>query len=212
MYIRMNKKATAKRSYVSPLRAAAAEETHTRIVDAASRLLREADIVDFSLEAVAKAAGITRLTVYKQFGSRRGLLEAVFDQRASESGLGRIPEAMALADPRAALDRLIEIFCEFWSGDEGIGRLHDATVTDAEFAQALAARNERRRGAITVLIERIAPLADVASDQGRAAVDLIFGLTSYAMFRMLSTDRRSKAVCAIVKSACAAALGRLEPG
>src|SRR5882757_2955697 len=134
------------RPYTSSVRAAAAAAKRDRVIDAAARSLREdASIASFSLEAVAKAAGVTRLTVYKQFGSRRGLLEAVFDKLANEGGLGRIAEAMSLADPREGLNRLIEIFCAFWSGDEGIGRLHDATVTDSEFAQALAARNERRR-------------------------------------------------------------------
>jgi hypothetical protein len=67
---------------------------------------------------------------------------------------------MALVDPRAALDRLIEIFRGFWSGDEAVGRLHDAAAADAEFAQALAARHERRRNAIKVLVERMAPKVD----------------------------------------------------
>ena len=82
------------RPYVS---SAAAAEKRERVIDAASRLLREeANIAAFSLDAVAKAAGITRLTVYHQFGSRRGLLEAVFDKRARQGGLGRIPDAMAM--------------------------------------------------------------------------------------------------------------------
>jgi AcrR family transcriptional regulator len=89
------------RSYVSPIRDAAAAEKRARVIEMAGRLLRgKAGISSFSLDAVAKAAGVTRLTVYKQFGSRRGLLEAVFDDRARQGGLGRIAEAMAMADPR----------------------------------------------------------------------------------------------------------------
>jgi AcrR family transcriptional regulator len=208
----------ATRSYVSPLRTAAAGEKRARVIKAAGHLLREeASIAGFSLDAVAKTAGVTRLTVYKQFGSRRGLLEAVFDERAREGGLGRIREAMALADPHAALDHLIEIFCGFWSSDEAVGRLHDAAATDAEFAQALAARNERRRDAIAVLVGRMAPQIDNRARDYRRdyrdVVDLIFGLTSYAMFRVLRTDRAPEAVCTIVKSACSAVIDRLNgPG
>src|ERR1700682_4516179 len=112
------------RPYVSPIRDTAAAEKRARVVQAASRLLREqADVASFSLAAVAKAAGVTRLTVYNQFGSRRGLLEAVFDERAQQGGLSRIEEAMAMPDPGMALDRLVEIFCHFWSWDSAIGRL-----------------------------------------------------------------------------------------
>jgi AcrR family transcriptional regulator len=53
----------------------------------------------FSLDAIAKAADVTRLTVYNQFGSRRGLLEAVFDDIARRGRLHRLNDAMAESDP-----------------------------------------------------------------------------------------------------------------
>src|SRR5258705_13171826 len=147
----------ARRCYVSSVRTAEAAAKRDRVIGAAARSLREdASIATFSLDAVAKAAGVTRLTVYHQFGSRRGLLEAVFDEIARQGGLAQIPEAMAMPDPRAALDRLVEIFCAFWNRDSAVGRLHEAMGTDPEFAQALIGRNERRRKTVDVLVERIA--------------------------------------------------------
>src|SRR5947209_19909198 len=126
------------RRYNSPARDAATAQTRERIVAAAGKILGTAEgIHDFSLETVAKAAGVTRLTVYNQFGSRRALLEAVFDEIARQGGLAGIAQAMAMPDPHAALDRLIEVFCTFWSRDPAIGRLHDAMATDPEFAAAL---------------------------------------------------------------------------
>jgi AcrR family transcriptional regulator len=99
---------------------------------------------------------VTRLTVYHQFGSRRGLFEAVFGEIARQGGLAEIPDAMAMSDPRAALDCLVEIFCAFWNRDPAMGRLHEAMATDPEFAQVLIERNERRRKTVDVLVERIA--------------------------------------------------------
>src|SRR3954470_16120294 len=111
-----------KRNYVSSVRASAAAETRQRIIAAGAKLLRkDASIANFSLDVVAKAAGVTRLTVYNQFGSRRGLLEAVFDDIAREGGLHRLGDAMAMPDPCAALDRVVEIFCAFWSRDPAVG-------------------------------------------------------------------------------------------
>src|SRR3981189_161072 len=121
------------RPYRSAARDDASAVTRRRILGSAARLLRSKRSEGFSLEAVAKLAGVTRLTVYHQFGSRRALLEAVFDDRAAKGGLGRIPEAMRLADPRAALDRLVEIFCAFWSSDAAVGRLHAAAANDPQF-------------------------------------------------------------------------------
>ena len=151
---------------------------------------------------------MTRLTVYHQFGSRRGLLEAVFDEIARQGGLTEIADAVAMSDPHAALDRLVEIFCAFWNRDPAVGRLHEAMATDPEFAQALIGRNERRRKTVNVLVGRIA--GKTASPQARQdAVDLIFALTSFAMFAMLRVDRSVDDLCALVKSACRSALGPL---
>jgi AcrR family transcriptional regulator len=187
------------RRYVSPVRAAAAEQKRGQVVAAAARLLREGAIADFSMEAVAKLAGVTRLTVYRQFASRRGLLEAVFDDRAEAGGLHNIPRAMAMADPRAGLASLIGIFCTFWSSDEAVGRLNEAMAGDPEFAQAVAARNERRRRTMDTLVGRIAPNA--GADERRDAVDLLFGLTSYAMFALLRPGRRPDETGALIASA-----------
>jgi len=109
------------RRYVSSVRTAAAAAKRDHVLEAAARLLREdTSIAAFSLDAVAKAAGVTRLTVYNQFGSRRGLLEAVFDGIARQGGLTEIPDAMAMADPLMALDRLVQIFCGFWNRDRAV--------------------------------------------------------------------------------------------
>jgi AcrR family transcriptional regulator len=191
------------RPYASPARDAAAEETRLRLVAAATRLLRKSASDGVSLDAVAKAAGVTRLTVYNQFGSRRGLLEAVFDERAREGGLFRLADAVNLADPRAGLDRVIEIFCDFWSFDPSVGRLH--LVADAEFKGAVAERNERRRKVIATLVRRM----EGCAEDGAALdlVDTLFALTSYPMFGMLLVNGRSAAdVRALIKAICDSAI------
>lgn len=197
------------RIYVSPARNAAADEKRTRVLAAATALLRkEASISGVSMDAVAKAAGVTRLTVYNQFQSRRGLLEAVFDKIAGDGGLGRIAEAMTATDPGAAIDRLVEIFCDFWSHDEAIGRLSEAAASDPEFSQAIAERVERRRKSLTVLVERAFSKGEPAKSK-RDAVDLIFTLTSYPTFAMLSPGRSPEAICTILKAASRAAMARV---
>src|SRR2546421_7544074 len=195
-----------KRAYVSSVRSAAAAEKRDRVVEAAAKLLREdASIARFSLDTVAKAAGVTRLTVYNQFGSRRGLLEAVFDDIARQGGLHEIADAMAMPDPLMALDRVVEIFCGFWARDAAIGRLHEAMATDPEFAEALLERNERRRKLMKMLVGRVA--TKTASRRAReGAVDMIFALTSYPMFAMLKRGRPTSEVCHLAQSACRAAV------
>jgi AcrR family transcriptional regulator len=199
------------RPYVSHVRTAAAVAKRDRVIQAAARFLREEEsIAAFSLDAVAKAADVTRLTVYNQFGSRRGLLEAVFDDIARRGGLVRLDDALAEPDPREGLRQLIRIFCEFWGGDPAVGRLHDAMAIDPEFAQALLERNERRRQSLEKLVAKIVGDAASPSDQ-RDTIDMIFALTSYAMFRMLSSKRTTRAICALINDASTAAIDRIGP-
>ena len=129
---------------------------------------------------------------------------------ARHGGLHQLADAMTTADPRAGLDRMVEIFCGFWSRDSAVGRLHDAMATDPEFAEAVRERNERRRRGVTGLVDRIA--GKQASPQARKdAVDLIFALTSYPTFASLSAAGRSRdEVCRVVQRACHAALAPLS--
>jgi AcrR family transcriptional regulator len=199
-----------KRHYISSVRAAAAAEKRDRVIQAATKLLREnTNIAAFSLDAVAKAAGVTRLTVYNQFGSRRGLLEAVFDVIARQGGLTRIEEAMAMPDPRMGLDRLVEIFCHFWNRDSAIGRLQEAMSADPELARALIERNERRRKTLEILVARI-DRRKASSSARRDAVDLIFALTSYAMFANLCSNRPADEACRLIQAASRRALDPLQ--
>lgn len=199
-----------KRAYVSATRAQAAAEKRSQVIQAAARFLREEEsITSFSLDAVAKAANVTRLTVYNQFGSRRGLLEAVFDDIAHRGRLARLEDAATHPDPERGLEMIVRIFCEFWDSDPAVARLHDAMAIDQEFAQALVARNERRRPLIGELIARIAA-KNTPTSAKRDVVDLIYVLTSCATFRMLSGARSVAETCSLLTSATKAAVAKIK--
>src|SRR3989442_14145866 len=132
------------RPYRLGQRQVAADETRSRILNAArAQLETEAS---FSIDAVARRADVARMTVYYQFGSRRGLLEALFDDLAARGGVPQFPSAFPETDPMVALDRLIEIFAHFWTSAPGVPRrLRAIAVLDPELLQALVGRNELRR-------------------------------------------------------------------
>jgi AcrR family transcriptional regulator len=199
------------RPYVSSLRAEAASRTRGQLITATAQLLREQD--DFravTLDAAAKAAGVTRLTVYHQFGSRRGLLEAVFDELAVRGGLARIATAMAVADPAAGVDRLVMVFCEFWASDAAVGRLNEAAGADLELAEAVEQRNEARRHALSVLVGRYAAARSITAHRRAEVADLLYGLTGYAMFKALSPNRSPAAVCKLLQRIAARMLSDIE--
>src|SRR2546422_6186455 len=73
------------RPYRLGRRQAAVDQTRARILKAARALLVARGNTDFSIEAVARRARVTRATVYQRFGSRPNLLEALFDDLARRS-------------------------------------------------------------------------------------------------------------------------------
>jgi AcrR family transcriptional regulator len=200
------------RPYRSSRRRLAAERTRARLLRAASATLAAREVI--SLDAVAKRAGVTRLTVYNQFGSRRALLEAVFDKMAERGGLHRIGDAMTNPDPQAALQQIVEIFCDFWSVHRGaLWRLHAASATDPEFEESLRARNERRRHLLSVLVDRMMKGRRKRLEVVTELVDVLFALTSVAFFsEFRAGGRNTKAACHLIQALAADVVRRTLAG
>jgi AcrR family transcriptional regulator len=195
------------RPYRLGQRQVAADETRARVLAAArDQLARE---TSFSIDAVARRADVARMTVYYQFGSKRGLLEALFDLLAARGGLHQLPDAFGQSDPKLALDRLIEIFARFWSSDRVVmRRLRAMAALDPELGQVLHDRAEGLRNGLRVIVSRLpkgrAPVAET--------VDLLFALTSFESFDLLAgPDRTPEEVGPLVKRAAAAIVGP-KPG
>jgi AcrR family transcriptional regulator len=212
MYIQLwRSRDVSPRAYKSPTRVVAATKTRARIVTAAAATLGTAEGVrGFSLQAVADKACVTRLTVYNQFGSRRALLEAVFDDMATRGGLHRIPAVMAGPDPQAGLLEVIAIFCDFWSfNPDALDPLYAASASDPEFGASLRERNERRRRLIAVLVRRMAKDRKLRPKGLRDLIDVLFVLTSFPFFSQLTAEGRSaKAACGLIQGLATDALRR----
>jgi AcrR family transcriptional regulator len=203
------------RAYRSPSRTANANLTRMRIVDAAGTLLRAPEgFAQFSLEGVAKEARVTRMTVYKHFGSRRAILEAAFDDMATKGGLHRLETELSGINAREAVRRTITIFCDFWSFDRAaLVRLHATGVVDQDFEASLRERNERRRHLLVPLVRAMALESNPGIASERELVDVLFALTSVHMFDLLTCGHREcDAVCQLLQDMACDAVARLGFG
>jgi AcrR family transcriptional regulator len=83
-----------------------ARQSIAAVVDAAIRTLGERP--DASMDEIARAAGVSRQTVYAHFPSRDALIDAVIEQASAE--FAALFDAMELdqAPPAQALTRLLE--------------------------------------------------------------------------------------------------------
>ncbi len=150
-------------------------------------------VTRFTIDAVARQADVARMTVYYQFGSRVGLLEALCDVLADEGGIEQLREVFMGAGPEVMLRRLIEVFCAFWASNRIVmRRLHGMAAIDPEFAQVMDARHARRCKAVTAVVSRLSeahrtPLRFPTEE----AIDLLVLLTSFPTFENLAGSTRS---------------------
>jgi AcrR family transcriptional regulator len=179
------------RPYQPMQRKRAVDEGRERIVVAARELLEAEDDEPFSIDAVARRAGVARMTVYNQFGSKAGLLEALFDHLAVRGELVRMPELFAEKDPVKALDAFVALFGRFWTSNRRAHRrLRAAAIHDPELFAAIDSRNERRRRGLTELTRRLAAIA-TPTLPAVELVNVLFVLLSFETFDAMAGENRA---------------------
>ena len=90
------------RPYASELRREQASRTRERIVEATVRTLGRG-VSELSVPAVAREAGVSVPTIYRHFGTKSGLIAALFPHFSARSGLDRMPPIRSFADVAEAI-------------------------------------------------------------------------------------------------------------
>jgi len=155
---------------------------------------------EFSIEAVARRARVTRVTVYQRFGSRTKLLEALFDDLARQGGMWDLADAFRQPDPEAALARFVTTFARFWTAHRPIHRrLLALAALDVGLERTLRARQEWRRKGLRVIVSRLrqraGPPPAATEDE---TVDALFALTAFETFDLLAGPTRTPADVALI--------------
>jgi AcrR family transcriptional regulator len=197
------------RSYRSETREAAADRTRSRILAAALELLgSESGTAGFSLDAVARKAGVVRMTVYYQFGSKGGLLEALFDELAARGEIMRLRDVFfADRDPRRTLYDFIAVIGHFYDASRTvIRRLNALAALDPDIERALDARVDRRREGAREIVRRIVSAKGELVLGETEAVAALTMLTSVETFHALAGGGSFEAVVPLVQRLADAAL------
>ncbi len=180
------------RPYRLGQREAAVAQTRDRILDAARSLFAEAGFHGVGVEEVARRADVARKTVYYQFGSKRGLLEAVLANVEQRADLAeRIQAIVEQPDAVRALPAYLREVCRFWAGAQEVVRgLHGLAALDHDVAEVVAAHDGARRARLVGFVDRLAEQRGVGPGEARRQlVDVLWMLTSFETFDHLA--RRS---------------------
>jgi AcrR family transcriptional regulator len=180
------------RRYEQKLRAAAAEETRLRILDATRDRLRAAPSEPISVEKVAQDAGVARSTVYLIFGSRAGLFQALGRYLLERAGFDRIVAAVQLPDAREALEASMRAAVEVYADERDVARALSsmAQLNPEAVGGAFDVVEHGRAEGLLALASRLREQGQLRPElTPHEAADNLWVITSFDTFDQLYTGR-----------------------
>ncbi|UFJ40231.1 TetR/AcrR family transcriptional regulator [Brevibacillus humidisoli] len=91
-------------------------ETRQRILDAARRLMAQKGYVGATTRLIASAAGVNEVTIFRHFGSKEGILDAMVAEMEAAFPVLQQSLAQSYTDPREMLIRFgrtfFQVLCE----------------------------------------------------------------------------------------------------
>ncbi len=172
---------------MSPTRRELVRATRTRIVDAAGRLTRDRGAAGFSMDVLAKEAGVARATVYEHFRSKRSVLDELASSIARTVSMDEA--RIQSGDPLVALRDVLGAVCRHWAE-------HEERMSGLRTLTALTGGDQASEGIDDKELRRLME-ALAASGQMRAhwtieeAADALGALTSYATYERLRRAPRT---------------------
>ena len=187
-----------KRRYDNSRRQALVRATRLKVIEAATELFVELGYPATTIDAVADAADTPAPTLYRLFGSKRGLLAAVLDTAFGGDDepipfvdRPAVRAALAEPDPTVMLTLFARIVREFMERSSAIQHvLATAAYVDTEAAEMLVdIRRQRLTGQtriVAALEARGALDPDVSPSE---AADIVYMLLSPDVHRILTIER-----------------------
>ncbi len=175
------------RPYRLGKRQADVEDTRERIIEAARELFGQGGFYSVTLDDVAKTAGVARATVYYQFESKAGLLDAVVASIIQRVGTERAQRAREHPDAALGVQLYVREIVAFWSKEDVLVRnLHGLGDVDSEARRVIEQYDGTRKDVISWLVKRLDDQAKLRKglSQGNA-VDLLWMLTGFRSFDQL---------------------------
>lgn len=198
------------RPYRMGVREAAAAATGERILAAARELILGKNALSgFSMELVARAAGVTRVTIYHRFGSKGGLLGALLDGIAAEGQIGaHLARAFEREGAPEMAREFCRAFCELHARNRVLlRRLRAFGELDEELGAVIAGRDARRAADVNRLLHLLEPhlpeLARAHAERHR----VLLALTAFEFYDALAGGSESEEVAQILFDLVARVLG-----
>jgi AcrR family transcriptional regulator len=128
-----------------------------RVLEASERLIREDTFHSATMDELAAAAGVSRATLFNRFGSKLGVLQALFIRCMESPEMQAIREALAVENPVEAFEALIDAGCAMWEAHGFIQeQLQAIVVLEPEASALVEKQRDEHRADLRDLTRRLA--------------------------------------------------------
>ncbi|MEO0538426.1 MAG: TetR/AcrR family transcriptional regulator [Cyanobacteria bacterium P01_A01_bin.123] len=166
------------------------KRTREEILDAAWTLVSEKG-AEVSISEIAKAAGISRQSVYLHFGTRGGLLVALVRRADDRFEIKeRLFACFDIVDPRERLQESIRVWIDFVIKIHPVAKdLVRLRETDQDAATAWEDRMSDLRDWLTILIQSLKSDNELSDDWSiKEATEYLWASFSVQMWSLLTLD------------------------
>jgi AcrR family transcriptional regulator len=155
-------------------------------------LVREGNFYNASMEEIAERAGVTRVTLYRTFGSRQALIEGLFFEMVAAARLELLDRAFAVREVHESTRQVFRAYCEMFDElGESMPLALELARSDANMREIMGATYYGRRpAAVGRLAGRIVRDGFAVPGWSRNRIaDALMVLTSYEAYDTLITHR-----------------------
>jgi AcrR family transcriptional regulator len=184
-----------RRAYRSDHRRELAEQTRTRVLDAAAEIFEERGYGATSIAAIAAAAGVSPETIYVRFGNKRTLLGELVSRAVRGDDPAPVLEQPAFKAVAATTDQreqlrlfAADIVLRLERAAPLVGVVGEAARSEPELAELLERMHGGRLQNFRALVDVLARNGPLRVSKAEAA-DTIWALTSPALHQALTRVR-----------------------
>jgi AcrR family transcriptional regulator len=179
----------ATRSYTASRRRGSPASVE-RVLDAAEQLIREDAFHSATMDELAAAAGVSRATVFNRFGSKLGVLQALYARCIESPEMEAVMAAFEIEDSLAALEAVIDAVCAMWETHGFIQEQVQAIVVlEPEASAIVDEQKEEQSSDLRNLTRRLARADRLRPGLGEARVTAtLHMLTSLEAFLWLRQE------------------------
>lgn len=142
-------------------------ERHKRVIEAAVKQFLEHGFVRASVDAIAKASGVSKVTIYSYFPTKEALFEAAVASCTEEVFASIPPGALDPRDPKTALALIGKAFLKLKRSDDVVGSFRLMFAAAGEHTDAC---NAYYRQGPEKLVRQVADYLRAAASAGSLSI------------------------------------------